>query len=76
MNNNKKIVLLIFLVVTSVLTMNLIAVVIYLLAKAYLYLFQDVPLGNFLSGFLRAIRGASIGGLIAGIGCWFLYLKK
>ncbi len=68
--------LLITLIFAFVVTADIIIFVMYFAAKLYLYVVRDVPLTTYLPGFLRLIRGASFGGLIAGIGCWYIYYKN
>lgn len=55
---------------------NVIISLVYVAAKLYLYIVRDIPLGTYLPGFFRVIKGASFGGMIAGIGCWYVSFKN
>ena len=67
---------LIFLIIAFVLMADAIAFITYVAAKLYIYFVRGIPFGIFLPGFFRLIRGASFGGVVAGIGCWFIYYKN
>ncbi|WP_310606960.1 hypothetical protein [Buttiauxella brennerae] len=67
---------LIFLIISFVLMADIIVIVTYVAAKIYLHFVRDIPFGTYLPGFLRLIKGATIGGVIAGIGCWYIYYKN
>jgi len=67
---------LVFLIVAFVLMANAIAFITYVAAKLYLYFMREIPFGIFLPGFFRLIKGASFGGVVAGVGCWYAYLKN
>jgi hypothetical protein len=59
-----------------VIGMDFIALIIYFLAKLYVYFARDIEFSVDLPELLRIIRGASLGGVVAGIGCWYAYLKS
>lgn len=74
---DKKWILLFFLFLSlSVLTMNLIGLVIYAVAKIYLHFVRDVPFLTYLPGLYKVMKGASFGGIVAGIGCWYVYYRN
>lgn len=74
---SKKWVLLLFLfLLLSILTMNFIGLVVYAFAKIYLYFVRDVPFLTYLPGLYKIIRGASFGGIVVGIGCWYVYYRN
>lgn len=67
---------LIFLIISFVMMADIIVIAIYVAAKIYLHLIRDIPFGVYLPGFWRLIKGSTIGGIIAGIGCWYIYYKN
>ncbi|EAS2900308.1 hypothetical protein DTC83_06595 [Salmonella enterica] len=76
MTFKKWLVLLIFLITAFVFTMNVVVCAIYITAKLYLYIVRNIPVDTYLPGLLRLVKGASFGGVIGGIGCWFIYFKN
>ncbi|EDW6064627.1 hypothetical protein YT14_002778 [Salmonella enterica subsp. enterica serovar Oslo] len=76
MTVRKWLVLLIFLIFSFVITANFIMLVTYVAAKLYLYVARGISFETYLPGFLKLIKGASFGGIIAGIGCWCIYFKN
>ncbi|MCT4716619.1 hypothetical protein MUA01_16780 [Enterobacteriaceae bacterium H18W14] len=74
----------IFILLALVITMNIIALLIYLFtylliyffAKVYFYFVSDVPFEGNLSELARVIKGASLGGGIVGLGCWYASFKN
>jgi hypothetical protein len=59
-----------------VIGMNFIALIAYFLARLYVYFVRDVGFCVDLPELLKIIKGASLGGVVAGIGCWYAYLKN
>ncbi|WNN48572.1 hypothetical protein RIN58_00170 [Siccibacter colletis] len=59
-----------------VLTMDFIALLAYLAARTYIYFIRGVEFGVDLQELLRIIKAASLGGFVAGAGCWYAYLKN
>jgi len=76
MTFKKRLLSLIFLIFAFVLMANAVALVTYAAAKLYLYVVRDIPFGTYLPSFMRLVKGATVGGLVAGGGCWFAYLKN
>lgn len=37
---------------------------------------RDVPFLTYLPGLYKIIRGASFGGIVVGIGCWYVYYRN
>lgn len=74
---SKKWILLFFLfLLLSVLTMNFIGLVVYAIAKIYLYFVRDIPFLTYFPGLYNVIRGASFGGIVVGMGCWYVYYRN
>ena len=59
-----------------ILMMDFIALFAYLVARIYVYFFRGVEFCVDLPELLRIIKGASFGGVVAGVGCWYAYLKN
>lgn len=59
-----------------VLMMDFIALLTYIAAKTYIFFVRGVEFGVDLPELLRIIKGASFGGVVAGVGCWYAYLKN
>ena len=48
----------------------------FFFAKAYLYFIRNIPVEISLFELVRIIKGASLGGIIVGISCWYISFKK
>ena len=59
-----------------VLTMDFIALLVYLAVRTYIYFISGVEFGVDLQELLRIIKSASLGGFVAGAGCLYSYLKN
>ena len=68
--------LFVFMLLAFVLTMDFIALLAYLAARTYIYFIRGVEFGVDLQELLRIIKAASLGGFVAGAGCWYAYLKN
>lgn len=66
----------VLIVLAFVLTMDFIALLAYLAARTYIYFIRSVEFGVDLPELLRIIKAASLGGFVAGAGCWYAYLKN
>lgn len=76
MKDKKWLLSFIFILLALILTMDLIALLFYFFAKLYLYFVRDVPFEEDFSELIRIIKGASLGGLVVGVGCWYASFKK
>lgn len=76
MTGKKWILLFALFMLLSILTMNFVGLVAYAIAKTYLYFVRDVPFLIYLPGLYKVIRGASFGGIVVGIGCWYVYYRN
>lgn len=60
----------------AILTLNIIAILTCFIADVYLYFFRDVPFEvNFIE-LMKITKGASLGGIIVGVGCWYASFKN
>ncbi|ALR75097.1 hypothetical protein [[Enterobacter] lignolyticus] len=75
MNQKKWLLSFALILVALVLTMDIIALLTYFIAKVYLYFVRDIPFKVGLAELIRIVKGASFGGLIVGIGCWYVSFK-
>ncbi|HCM1918896.1 TPA: hypothetical protein N3A33_004943 [Salmonella enterica subsp. salamae serovar 28:r:e,n,z15] len=66
----------ILILLALILTMDVIALLSYFFAKVYLYYIHNIPFEINSTKLGRAIKGASFGGLIVGIGCWYITFKN
>lgn len=76
MKDKKWLKLFVFMLLAFVLTMDFIALLAYLAARTYIYFIRGVEFGVDLQELLRIIKAASLGGFVAGAGCWYAYLKN
>lgn len=76
MNRNKWIISLILLPFVFIFMANFVAIIIYSIAKIYLYFIRDIPFLTYLPGLYKVMKGASFGGIVAGIGCWYVYYRN
>lgn len=76
MNRNRWLVALILLPLSFMFMANFVVLVIYIIAKIYLYFVRDVPFLTYLPGLYKVMKGASFGGIVAGIGCWYVYYRN
>lgn len=76
MKDKKWLLSFILILLALVLTMNIIALLTYFFAKVYLYFVREVPFEGNLFELLRVIKGASLGGLVVGVGCWYASFKN
>lgn len=76
MKDKKWLKLFVFMLFAFVLTMDFIALLAYLAARTYIYFIRGVEFGVDLQELLRIIKAASLGGFVAGAGCWYAYLKS
>ena len=76
MNEKRWLISFILILLTLILTMDIIALLTYFFAKAYLYFIRNIPVEISLFELVRIIKGASLGGVIVGVGCWYISFKK
>ncbi|MBP2153433.1 hypothetical protein [Erwinia rhapontici] len=76
MKDKKWLLSFIYILLALILTMDIIALLFYFFAKPYLYLVRDVPFEGDFSELIRVIKGASLGGLVVGMGCWYASFKR
>lgn len=76
MKDKKWLLSFIYILLALILTMDIIALLFYFFAKLYLYLVRDVPFEGDFSELIRVIEGASLGGLVVGMGCWYASFKR
>ncbi|HFH0422640.1 TPA: hypothetical protein ACGHLA_000591 [Salmonella enterica subsp. enterica serovar Bovismorbificans] len=76
MNERNWLLSFILILLALILTMDIIALLTYFFAKVYLYCIRNVPFEMTSTELVRVIKGASFGGLIVGIGCWYIYFKN
>ena len=69
MNEKRWLISFILILLTLILTMDIIALLTYFFAKAYLYFIRNIPFEINIFDLVRVIKGASFGGLVVGIGC-------
>ena len=69
MNEKRWLMSFILILLTLILTMDIIALLTYFFAKAYLYFIRNIPFEINIFDLVRVIKGASFGGLVVGIGC-------
>ncbi|MEB5752469.1 hypothetical protein MXF13_21645 [Leclercia adecarboxylata] len=67
---------LIFLILAFVIMADVIVLFTYVAVKIYLYFACDISFGTSLPNFIKLLKGATFGGVIAGIGCWYIYYKN
>ena len=76
MNEKRWLISFSLILLTLILTMDIIALLTYFFAKAYLYFIRNIPVEISLFELVRIIKGASLGGVIVGVGCWYISFKK
>ena len=76
MNEKRWLISFILILLTLILTMDIIALLTNFFAKAYLYFIRNIPFEISLFELVRIIMGASLGGVIVGVGCWYISFKK
>lgn len=76
MKYKKGLLSLVFLMLSFALMADIVVLLTYGAAKLYLYFVRYIPFNTYLPGLLRLIKGASFGGMIADLGCWYMYYKN
>jgi hypothetical protein len=76
LKKNKSVLLLIYLVVSLVVSVTLASILLLIAMEAIFYVFFEEGFGFGYADIIKCIKAGGVGGTVGGVGCWLMYLSS